>query len=559
MKSIKHKLLGVFLIIVSLITALCVFNYISVKKFNQDTESILKKDLPLLIADEELAFNIAERIALARGYILYNDSSYKELFLQYTEESVDLQNQVLVGSSSQEAKQLIETSIEWRKYITDEVFIEFDKGNKEQALAIMAAKVQPMGRDLMEGFKQIADKRKNNILAEGNDVIQTGTNVKNASLLMSLIIIVVSVLLAIVTAKIISTPIKKVVNRMLQISEGDLQSADIVTKSKDETAQLIEATNTMNEKLKTVITNIMAASENVKRQSNDLSNSANEVKEGSVQIAMTMEELASGAQEQAHNCANVSEALADFIESIKTSSKEGISVRALTGKVKAASENGSELMSISESNMHEIKNLMEESVEKVRELDKKTEKINDIISVITNISEQTNLLALNAAIEAARAGEHGKGFAVVANEVRKLAEEVKLSVNDITGIVNSVQKESTEVAVSLETGYQTIQQGTSQIKETAGTLRLIDQLTEDMTNKIAFIAFELESFVNKGEQLNLSICNIASVSEASAAGVEETTASTEETASLMELILDSSQELAKQSEQLNTLTKQFIV
>ena len=559
MKSLKQKLLSAFLIVVLLISVLCLYNYTSIMKFNQETELILKEDLPLLIADEELAFNIAQRIALSRGYIMYDDVSYKESFLQYTEESIKLQDLVLNETHSNEVKQLLEKSIEWRRIITDEVFKEFDQGNKEQALIIMTDKVQPLGRDLMTGFKKIADERKNAILVSGNDVLDIGASIKNASLILSMTIVMLAIILALFTAGNIANPIKRVVARMLKIAEGDLQTADLTTKSKDETAQLIHATNTMNTNLRNVITSMIETSDNVKSQSSSLSISANEVKEGSLQIAATMEELATGTQEQAQNCTNLCETLSAFIDSIKVSNEEGIQVRMLSGKVEVATENGHKLMSISERNMNTIENLVAESVLKVRELDEKTGKINDIISVITNISEQTHLLALNAAIEAARAGENGKGFAVVANEVKKLAEEVKVSVNDITSIVSSVQQESLEVATSLEVGYTTIQNGTAQIKETAETFDVISELIKGMTAKVGFITNELEYFVVKGENLIVSVSGIASVSEQSAAGIEETTASTEEAVGLMEQILESSQVLAQQSEQLNTITKKFLV
>lgn len=103
----------------------------------------------------------------------------------------------------------------------------------------------------------------------------------------------------------------------------------------------------------------------------------------------------------------------------------------------------------------------------VQELQESSKQITVIAVSVQEIASQIKLLSLNATIEAARAGEHGKGFAVVAQEVSRLSEDTRTTVNRIADIVSKSRSITAEVVESINQVQGLTMQGKRQSEESS--------------------------------------------------------------------------------------------
>jgi uncharacterized protein YoxC len=132
--------------------------------------------------------------------------------------------------------------------------------------------------------------------------------------------------------------------------------------------------------------------------------------------------------------------------------------------VAAAAEELSYAISEISGRVHESSHIASQAVEHAKKsnaimngLNKASDKIGDVVKLITDIAGQTNLLALNATIEAARAGEAGRGFAVVASEVKSLADQTAKATEEISDQINTIQQSTGSAVKAIQEISKTIE------------------------------------------------------------------------------------------------------
>ncbi|MCG9580984.1 methyl-accepting chemotaxis protein [Vibrio tubiashii] len=206
-------------------------------------------------------------------------------------------------------------------------------------------------------------------------------------------------------------------------------------------------------------------------------------------------------------------------------------------------QSGGEVVDGASTQIDSLRQDLEQATDVVESLAVQVEDISSILDTIRGISEQTNLLALNAAIEAARAGEQGRGFAVVADEVRKLASLSADSTEEIQGVINRLQEESTKAVSAMSNGRDQSAIVVDKAAEANSSLKQISAHISHISDQNIQVATATEEQSSVVGEINRN--------------VEDINLLTEETANVAQQLNSSSSHLKQLSGQLDTLVGNF--
>lgn len=279
----------------------------------------------------------------------------------------------------------------------------------------------------------------------------------------------------------VEVPITKTVAALTKFADGNLDSK-IDGNFSGAFLDMQNALNNTSARLAEIVSSLKVAFSTA-------FSAAKEISSGSTDLSMRTEQQASSLEE-------TSASMEELTKSVLENTKNAVEANSISGSARKFAERGG----------NDVQNV----ISAMDGIEKSSQKISDIISVIDEIAFQTNLLALNAAVEAARAGEAGRGFAVVAQEVRSLAGRSASASKEIKELID-------ESSVQVKSGVDLVSESSKTLNEIIASVKKVADLVDGIT--------EASKAQSTGlSEINVAVSQMDEMTQQNAALVEENNA-----------------------------------
>ena len=193
-------------------------------------------------------------------------------------------------------------------------------------------------------------------------------------------------------------------------------------------------------------------------------------------------------------------------------------------------ETGSTAIEQSVKSILQLRQTVANTAKKVKRLGEASQQISKIVVLIDQIALKTNMLAVNASIEASLAGEEGRGFAVVAEEVGALAAQSANATKEIELLVESIQRETSEVVQAMEASTVQVVEGTNRVEDARQSLNQIVQVSQQINELFQEISIATNSQVQTSQSVRSLMAELSAQSQSSSQTSRDVAIALQETA-----------------------------
>ncbi|MBU5483188.1 methyl-accepting chemotaxis protein [Clostridium sp. MSJ-11] len=559
------------LLAINMLIFLCIMGVVGLyfnKNTNNYLEELYEKNLISveIINDSRAQARAIEgdimKLILSAGNSSEQEKIMNDLKIRVGRFDKDIERFKEVGMDSEEENKIVENmEKDLSEYRTkrEEVISLALEGKSEEAIK----KFNSLS-EIIETYQNALVDLSNYNVREASDFKNFSQDKYESSVKIITTVLIVIFIIGMFLTKIISDslvkPLRDTIVYLNKLSTGDFSGSvsEKLIGRKDEIGDVTKAVEKMNISIKEIIKNVLEQSEytgksveNISLNMDTLNYKVHNTSAAAEELSASMEETGASAEEMSATSQEIEKA----IEKIALKAEEGaISSINILDKASKLKE---EVMK-SQQLAHELKENINNKMEKSIRDSKSIEQIKLLTDAILQITSQTNLLALNAAIEAARAGESGRGFAVVAEEIRELAEESKKrakEIQDTTGIVlNAVENlkiNSQEVLQFMDKDMDEVYNNTTKVcDEYSKDASYYNQISEDFSATSEELLSSVKSVV---EVIN----NVASAADEGANSTSNIAQNTEEIAAATESILKEVSSLNQGKDNLINTARQF--
>lgn len=455
-QKIGNKILVMLLVLFIIISTYAGVTYNLLGTIRTQGQLLSNVYVPLEIATSEMEKAVERLEKYTNMLTSYNPATFSgdyKAVIESIEEDMDKEWQKY-STSMEEVDSYVESSSkeemmlawgEYRSYLETvkndidtihDYVLKYDFAKASIYLSVNFQKTVDAGEEYQTAYIDALNKSTHDATDEYEQAIAKAVMNTVFSLMLFVAVMLITY---IVINRSISRPAKKAGKQLTEIidgldkNEGDL-TLRISSKSRDEIGSLTRGINKFLEVLQDLMVKIKENSVSLEQSAakvNDnvikATDSVSNVSAVTQELSATMEQTTSIAKALGDDVGKVQ----DSIEKLRGQADEGSRlVDEIHCRANEIREDTGKRIDSMYSVIGEKESKLISSIENSR----KVEEIGKLTEEILSIASQTNLLALNASIEAARAGEAGKGFAVVAEEIRQLADNSRITANDIQTI-----------------------------------------------------------------------------------------------------------------------------